>query len=183
MLAQMKDEDLHFRNYISREKQGVQILEGLDGLIRAGEVLLVLGPPGSGCSTFLKTIAGEPRGTQVNTGSVFNYQGIGFQDMHSRFNGEAIYTAEEDVHFHQLTVGETLGFAALARAPRHIPGDVDRRFYARHIRDVLMAMFGMRHTINTKVYNDYVRGVSGGERKRVSIIKAALNGSPLQCWG
>ncbi|KAH7013736.1 hypothetical protein EDB80DRAFT_749363 [Ilyonectria destructans] len=102
--------------------------------------------------------------------------------MHSKFNGEAIYIAEQDAHFPQLTVGETLEFTALARAPRHIPGDADRRFYAQYIRDVLMAMFGMRHTINTKVCNDYVRGVSGGERKRVSIIEAALNGLPLQCW-
>ena len=35
---------------------------------------------------------------------------------------------------------------------------------------------------NTKVGNDFVRGVSGGERKRVSIAEAALGGSPLQCW-
>lgn len=36
--------------------------------------------------------------------------------------------------------------------------------------------------MNTQVGNDYVRGVSGGERKRVSISEAALSNSPLQCW-
>lgn len=45
-----------------------------------------------------------------------------------------------------------------------------------------MAAFGISHTINTRVGNDFVRGVSGGERKRVSIAEASLAGAPLQCW-
>ena len=48
--------------------------------------------------------------------------------------------------------------------------------------DVIMAVFGLSHTYNTRVGNDFVRGVSGGERKRVSIAEASLGGSPLQCW-
>jgi ATP-binding cassette subfamily G (WHITE) protein 2 (PDR) len=102
--------------------------------------------------------------------------------MHSYFRGEAIYTAEVDVHFPQLTAGYTLSFAAQARAPRHIPGGVSRQVYAEHRKDVIMAMFGISHTVNTRVGNDYVRGVSGGERKRVTIAEAALSGAPLQCW-
>jgi ABC-type multidrug transport system ATPase subunit len=102
--------------------------------------------------------------------------------MHSAFRGEAIYTAEVDVHFPMLTVGQTLEFAAQARAPRHIPGGIGRIEYARYLRDVIMAMFGISHTINTRVGNDFVRGVSGGERKRVTIAEAALSASPLQCW-
>ena len=50
------------------------------------------------------------------------------------------------------------------------------------MRDVVMAVFGLSHTINTKVGNDFIRGISGGERKRVSIAEAALGGSPIQCW-
>jgi ATP-binding cassette subfamily G (WHITE) protein 2 (PDR) len=45
-----------------------------------------------------------------------------------------------------------------------------------------MAMFGISHTINTCVGNDFVRGVSGGERKRVTIAEATLSYAPLQCW-
>jgi ABC-type multidrug transport system ATPase subunit len=45
-----------------------------------------------------------------------------------------------------------------------------------------MAVFGISHTVNTKVGDDFIRGISGGERKRVSIAEAALSGSPLQCW-
>lgn len=91
--------------------------------------------------------------------------------------------AETDVHFPHLTVGQTLLFAAKARAPRDFtfPG-VTREMYAQHMRDVIMATFGLSHTINTNVGSDLVKGVSGGERKRVSIAEAALSGSPLQCW-
>lgn len=172
---------------IARKLMGVgqrriDILRGFDGLVNAGEMLVVLGPPGSGCSTFLKTIAGETHGFNVDQGSYINYQGIGFEQMHKNFRGEAIYTAEQDVHFPQMTVSETLYFAARARAPRHLPGNVSRDTYAAHMRDVIMATFGIRHTFNTRVGNDFVRGVSGGERKRVSIAEAALNMSPLQCW-
>lgn len=57
-------------------------------------------------------------------------------------------------------------------APRNrLPG-VTREQYATHMRDVIMAVFGLNHTLNTKVGNDFIRGVSGGERKRVSIAEA-----------
>ena len=74
-------------------------------------------------------------------------------------------------------------------APQNrLPG-VSREAYADHMRDgeftatcrsasglidspVIMTIFGLSHTLNTKVGNDFVRGVSGGERKRVSIAEA-----------
>ncbi|KAK7186363.1 ABC multidrug transporter [Paraphaeosphaeria sporulosa] len=165
-----------------RGAQKIEILRDLDGLVLPGEQCCVLGPPGSGCSTLLKTIAGETHGFKVNPDSQLNYHGIAPAEMHKQFRGEAIYTAEVDRHYPQLTVGDTLYFAALARTPRTIPGGVSREQYAEHIRDVIMAMFGISHTINTCVGNDFVRGVSGGERKRVTIAEAALSYAPLQCW-
>jgi ABC-type multidrug transport system ATPase subunit len=102
--------------------------------------------------------------------------------MHNAFRGEAIYTAETDVHFPQLSVGDTLAFAAAARAPRNRLEGVTQKQYAKHMRDVVMAMLGLPHTINTRVGNDFIRGVSGGERKRVSIAEATLSQAPLQCW-
>lgn len=45
-----------------------------------------------------------------------------------------------------------------------------------------MAMYGISHTVNTTVGDEFVRGVSGGERKRVTIAEATLSGAPLQCW-
>jgi ATP-binding cassette, subfamily G (WHITE), member 2, PDR len=102
--------------------------------------------------------------------------------MHKDFRGEVVYNEEVDRHFPNLTVGQTLSFAAQARTPRaRLPG-VSRERFANHLKDVVMAVFGLRHTENTKVGNDFIRGVSGGERKRVSIAEVALSGSPLQCW-
>ena len=170
-------------NKLRGQKQTkIQILRNFEGLVQSGEMLVVLGRPGSGCSTLLKTISGETHGFHIDKDSKINYQGIPMDTMHNDFRGECIYQAEVDVHFPQLTVGQTLKFAAEARAPRNrLPG-VSREQYAEHMRDVIMAVFGLSHTINTKVGNDFVRGVSGGERKRVSIAEAALGRSPLQCW-
>lgn len=136
----------------------------------------------SGCSTFLKTIAGETHGLFLGDGVDVQYEGISWDQMHSHFRGEVIYQAETEIHFPQLTAGETLLFAAQARTPSNrLPG-VTRDQYALHMRDVTMAMLGLSHTVNTKVGNDFIRGVSGGERKRVSIAETTLCGSPLQCW-
>lgn len=136
----------------------------------------------SGVSTLLKTIAGHVHGLYLDEQSHINYQGIPWDLMHSRFRGEVIYQAENDVHFPQMTVGQTLQFAALARTPKNrLPG-VSRETYAQHLRDVVMAVFGISHTVNTRVGDDFIRGVSGGERKRVSIAEVTLNQSAIQCW-
>ncbi|OJD40803.1 abc transporter [Diplodia corticola] len=167
---------------LGKGQRRIDILRDFEGLVEAGEMLVVLGPPGSGCSTLLKTIAGETHGFNIDKNSYINYQGISAHEMHNYFRGEAIYTAEVDVHFPNMTVGDTLAFAARARAPRNTLGDVDPWTYATHMRDVVMAMYGISHTVNTRVGNDFIRGVSGGERKRVSIAEATLSQAPLQCW-
>lgn len=56
-------------------KKRIDILQKFDGVVHKGEMLVVLGPPGSGCSTFLKTISGEMNGIYVEDSSYFNYQG------------------------------------------------------------------------------------------------------------
>lgn len=66
------------RNLVSSNKHRIDICRNFDGLVRQGEMLVVLGPPGSGCSTFLKTIAGEMNGIYVDDDSYFNYQGMSF---------------------------------------------------------------------------------------------------------
>ncbi|KAM6513591.1 Multidrug resistance protein [Fusarium falciforme] len=171
-----------FSRQTGSSRQRIDILRGFDGVVHKGEMLVLLGPPGAGCSTTLKTIAGELNGIYVDDGSYFNYQGMTAKEMHSHHRGEAIYTAEVDVHFPQLSVGDTLTFAARARQPRQLPQGLNRNDFANHLRDVVMAMFGISHTVNTRVGNEYIRGVSGGERKRVTISEAALSGAPLQCW-
>lgn len=166
----------------NKKQERVDILYDLEGVVHSGEMLCVLGPPGSGCSTFLKTVAGDTHGFHIQETSTLNYQGIHPEQIRTAFRGEAIYTAEVDHHFPQLTVGDTLYFAAAARCPKNIPAGITREEYVEHLRDVTMAMFGISHTKNTRVGDDFVRGISGGERKRVTIAEASLSYSPLQCW-
>ncbi|KAK5807241.1 hypothetical protein VI817_001499 [Penicillium citrinum] len=102
--------------------------------------------------------------------------------MRREFRGDLIYQAETDVHFPQLTVGQTLLYAALARTPANRPPGVSREQCAVQLRNVVMAVFGISHTVDTKVGNEFVRGVSGGERKTVSIAEVALSSGSIQCW-
>jgi hypothetical protein len=105
----------------------VDILPQFDGIIHPGEMCVLLGPPESGCSTFLKTLSGDRNGIYVNQDSYFNYQGISDQEMRTAHRGDAIYTAEVDVHFPMLTVGETLTFASYARCQRALPQLITRK--------------------------------------------------------
>ncbi|KAG0161728.1 hypothetical protein PDIDSM_1159 [Penicillium digitatum] len=174
-----------FRSLLGLQKKvRIEILRDFEGMVHSGEMIVVLGRPGSGCSTFLKTIAGETHGLYLDKdkGSEVQYEGLSWDDMHSRFRGEVLYQAETETHFPQLTVGDTLLFAAHARAPSNrLPG-VTRDQYAIHMRDVVVTMLGLTHTVNTKVGNEFIRGISGGERKRVSIAETILCRCPLQCW-
>lgn len=63
------------RRLMGQGKRRIDILRDFDGVVRKGEMLVVLGPPGSGCTTLLKTIAGEYNGIFVDDKSYFNYQG------------------------------------------------------------------------------------------------------------
>ncbi|KAK4865296.1 hypothetical protein LT330_009407 [Penicillium expansum] len=165
-----------------RRKRRIDILHGFEGLVNAGEMLLVLGPPGSGCSTILKTIAGQMEGLFLGDKVMMNYRGVSSKEMHTYFRGEAIFAGENDVHFPMLSVGDTLSFAAHARAPRELPAGLKTQEFSTLMRDVIMAMFGISHTAATVVGNDFIRGISGGERKRVSIAEAVLSDAALQCW-
>lgn len=56
-------------------KSRIDILRDFGGVVSAGEMLLVLGRPGSGCTTFLKTLAGHTNGLHIDQTSQINYQG------------------------------------------------------------------------------------------------------------
>lgn len=58
-----------------RRSKRVAILQQCNGVVHGGEMLLVLGRPGSGCTTFLRTIAGETCGVFEDAISKMNYQG------------------------------------------------------------------------------------------------------------
>jgi ATP-binding cassette subfamily G (WHITE) protein 2 (SNQ2) len=74
------------------------ILQGFNGVARPGEMILVLGRPGSGCSTFLKTIANQREGYLAVDGDV-TYAGIEASAFKKRFAGEVVYNSEDDMHY------------------------------------------------------------------------------------
>ncbi|KAH9909366.1 ABC-2 type transporter-domain-containing protein [Xylariomycetidae sp. FL2044] len=173
---------LSFPRYIVdqlRRRRGsrVEILDQLDGLVHHGEMLLVLGRPGSGCTTLLKAIAGDARGIFVDRTSRINYEGIPYAEMHRLFKGESIYLAELDEHLPELTVGDTLAFAASTR----------ETIWGQPVQSLktsadISTLFSLDGAYDTLMGNALIRGVSGGEKRRTSIAEALLGGAPLQCW-
>ena len=173
-----------FRKYFRKndKTQYFDILKPMDAIMRPGELTVVLGRPGAGCSTLLKTIAVNTYGFHVGKESKICYDGLTAHDIEKHFRGEVIYSAETEVHIPHMTVGDTLEFAARLRTPQNRGDNIDRETYAKRMADAYMATYGISHTRNTKVGNDIVRGVSGGERKRVSIAEVSLSGAKIQCW-
>ncbi|KIX01900.1 uncharacterized protein Z518_07839 [Rhinocladiella mackenziei CBS 650.93] len=159
-----------------------KILSGFEGLVKPGEMLLVLGRPGSGCSTLLKTLAGELHGLNIGNDSVIHYSGIPQHEMIKNFRGEIVYNAEVDRHFPHLTVRQTLEFAAAMRTPANRIFGESRNENVQRMTAVAMAVCGLSHVQNTRVGSAYVRGASGGERKRVSIAEMLLSFSPIGFW-
>ena len=147
LLAPFRPQD--YLSFVRRAPEK-QILRNFDGLLRSGELLLVLGRPGSGCSTLLKTLTGELHGLKLRKSSEIEYNGITMERMHSEFKGEVLYNQEVDRHFPHLTVGQTLEFAAAARSPENRLYGIGRKQYSKHITQVAMAVFGLSHTYNTK---------------------------------
>ncbi|CDU25412.1 probable SNQ2-ABC transporter involved in multidrug resistance [Sporisorium scitamineum] len=154
------------------------IIDHFEGCVKPGEMLLVLGRPGAGCTSFLKTLASYRDGFKDITGTLL-YQGMDHTVIDKRLRGDVVYCQEDDIHFPTLTVYQTLAFAVATRTPQarrrldllESENTTTRDGYIKTIVEVLATILGLRHTYHTKVGNDFVRGVSGGERKRVSVAE------------
>ncbi len=157
------------------------IVRNITGVVKPGEMCLVLGRPGAGCSTFLRTIAGE-HDQFVSVNGDIHYDHIPQKEMMKKYKSDVVYNGELDIHFPHLTVDKTLRFAIACKTPHTRVNNASREQYITANRDLLATIFGLRHTYNTKVGNDFVRGVSGGERKRVSIAEALATKATVYCW-
>lgn len=159
------------------------IINDFNGCIRPGEMLLVLGKPGSGCSTFLKVLGNQRAGYKSIDGSV-TYGGTDHAKMLKDYRGEVLYNPEDDLHYATLSVKRTLEFALKTRTPgkdSRLEGETRAEYIAEFLK-VVSKLFWIEHTMGTKVGNEHVRGVSGGEKKRVSIAEAMITKASVQMW-
>ncbi|ERF69401.1 hypothetical protein EPUS_05946 [Endocarpon pusillum Z07020] len=102
--------------------------------------------------------------------------------VRKRLRGEYTYLPESDVHFPHLTVYQTLMFAAMARmSPEYNVLD-ERKAAATKSTDATVEALGLTRTLGTRVGNSFVRGISGGKRKRTSIAEVLIGGGHLHCW-
>jgi ATP-binding cassette subfamily G (WHITE) protein 2 (SNQ2) len=156
------------------------IVHDVSGVVFPGETLLVLGQPGSGCSTVLKIIANE-RGSYVKVDGDVSYASISAPTMARKYGSEVIYNAEDDIHYPNLKVKHTLDFALRLRRPAK---QIDQKnaAFSNEMTDRLLGSLGMMHTKDTIVGNSFVRGVSGGERKRVSLAEVMATNPAVACW-
>lgn len=163
-------------------KKGVEatLLDNFKGVCQPGEMVLVLGRPGSGCTTFLKTIANQRYGYTSISGEVLYgpYTAEEFQ----QYRGEAVYNAEDDLHHPTLTVEQTLAFALDTKTPKKLPAGLTKKQFKEQVISMLLKMFNIEHTRNTVVGGHFVRGVSGGERKRVSIAEMLITNACILSW-
>lgn len=141
---------------LGRECQTRDLIHDFTGVIRPGEMMLVLGRPGSGCSSFLKAVANN-RGTFAAVDGEVSYGGISAAEQHKHYRGEVCYNPENDAHFPALNVRQTLEFSLLNKTRKRAKEEIDLIIIA------LLKMFAITHTSETLVGNEYVRGVSGGE--------------------
>ncbi|RMX92979.1 hypothetical protein D0866_16732, partial [Hortaea werneckii] len=100
-----------------------------------------------------------------------------------KYNGQIIMNAEEEVFFPTLSVKNTIDFATRLKAPRDLPTGINsHEDYAQTYTEFLLESLGISHTAQTKVGDAFVRGVSGGERKRVSILECLTTRASVYCW-
>lgn len=74
-------------------------------------------------------------------------------------------------------------FALRNKVPNERPDHLrNRKDFVQSHRDEILGSLGIGHTKKNLVGNEYIRGVSGGERKRVSLAEVLAGQSPVQMW-
>ena len=136
------------------------LLNDISGEARDGEILAVLGASGSGKSTLIDALA-----NRIAKGSLKGTVTLNGETLESRLlKVISAYVMQDDLLFPMLTVEETLLFAAEFRLPRTLSKS------KKKLRvQALIDQLGLRNAAKTIIGDEGHRGVSGGERRRVSI--------------
>eukprot|EP00904_Undaria_pinnatifida_P014208 jgi/Undpi1/9918/HiC_scaffold_28.g12372.m1 len=175
-----------------KEMEGKTILHDVSAVFKPGTTTLVLGPPGCGKSTLLKSIAGLLKHDlcrsgcpirHVNTGSI-TYNGCTKDSKEFSLPKLVHFVEQVDRHLPTMTVEETLNFAfASMSGGTHLPHlgaaglnltDEQKELVAwmdaKHFKvEMILRNLGLYNAKDTIVGNNDLRGVSGGERRRVTM--------------
>lgn len=134
--------------------------------VHSGQMLAVIGSSGCGKTSLLDIITCRDEGGTMTSGQVLIN---GKPNTPQLVKKSIAHVRQDDRLLPHLTVRETLVFVAKLRLPTHFTqAERDQRV------DDVIAELRLRQCAHTRVGNDYVRGVSGGERRRVSIAVQLL---------
>ncbi|XP_065864545.1 ABC transporter G family member 9 [Euphorbia lathyris] len=167
----LKFEDVTYKVNITKEgiiRKGIKveektILKGITGAVLPGEMLAMLGPSGSGKTTLLTALGGKLGGKLEGN---ITYNGKPFSNSMKRNTG---FVTQDDVLYPNLTVNETLIFTALLRLPNTLTKE-DKIM----LTESVITQLGLTRCKDSIIGGPFRRGVSGGERKRVSIGQELL---------
>ncbi|CAK4239035.1 unnamed protein product, partial [Aphanomyces euteiches] len=162
------------------------ILHPVSGVLKPATMTLLLGQPGSGKSSFMKMLAGRfHEEKNITVGGNVLYNGTKRDEVKKQIPQFVSYVNQRDYHFPMMTVQETMEFAHQAcggKVPQRVldslnSGTPEEIEQAKEIiealyqvyPDVIVRQMGLANCKDTIVGNAMERGVSGGERKRVTI--------------
>ncbi|KJE95696.1 hypothetical protein CAOG_06121 [Capsaspora owczarzaki ATCC 30864] len=150
----------------ARPADEITILNDISLTVKAGQVLAILGSSGSGKTSLLDVLAcRSPKDGRIEGQVLLNDRPMTAAAMRD----VAGYVVQDDRLLPNLTVHETLMYVALLRLP---PSMSHEQRMAR-VTSVI-AELGLRSVSNTRIGGGHIRGVSGGERRRVSIAVQLL---------
>ncbi|KAF8780668.1 hypothetical protein HU200_001271 [Digitaria exilis] len=140
------------------------ILDRITGFARPGQVLALMGPSGSGKTTLLDTLSGR-------LGLDMNGRGdILINGRRERLSyGTSAYVTQENTLMPTLTVREAIHFSAQLQLPDSMPPAKKLARVDRIIREM-----GLCDVANSRIGGRVSKGISGGERRRVSICMELL---------
>ncbi|KAK4492355.1 hypothetical protein RD792_003159 [Penstemon davidsonii] len=141
-----------------------KLLHGLNGHAEPGRIMAIMGPSGSGKSTLLDTLAGRLARNIVMTGNIL----LNGKKRRLDF-GVVAYVTQEDVLLGTLTVRETISYSANLR----LPSTLSKEEVKGIVEGTIMEL-GLLDCADTQVGNWQLRGISGGEKKRLSIALEIL---------
>ncbi|KAL1319738.1 hypothetical protein HN51_064510 [Arachis hypogaea] len=166
---------LHQNNTTSfslcQKPKPVTILKSVTFVARCSEIVAVVGPSGTGKSTLLRIISGRVKEKDFDPKSIsINEQPMTMPAQLRKLCG---FVPQEDNLLPLLSVKETLLFSAKFRLKEMTPKQRELRV------ESLMQDLGLSHVADSFVGNEDNRGISGGERKRVSIGVDMIHDPPI----